>query len=1264
MKLKRSLAVLLVICLLAGVFPTVATPVNAAAPIDGLDAVTNPTIGETYYLAANVDGTLRYFYLSGSVTATSPYSLNTTDDVTKAKQVTLAAAVTTGKGEFQLDYVHNSAEAHIYCFDALASGANKDVMDTGTGSKYKDGNYGSHYTATRATFSMDEVNGLKVLRKYSNNNVLVVKELTHTNGTTKTYRMLGVPEADLANGGVYPVSLYAAHTHNYVGGVCSCGKKFPAVTPMTDPEAAVGSDRLLYLYAEDGDGMAHYMRPARSAAASEHGYKESVGNISPYGTYTSTQLSDAVKFSVLKATCSSATETEYKLQYRDYSNSTDYLLYLRNVGAGPGSLTGEAHDKHHLLWDAENEYFYRVHTDGKTYVLVMKSVSVTYAATSKLPEMTHNEWRITTAPVTELGTEGVYKVNLGYHDHTYEEGQCVCGDELEAIPLNEGIYYLKATRSGTTYYFRKQVSGESVGYTTPYSVYTDTNKSAATLVDVIKESTGGYSLAFPDGTNIRRIYVFDAGGSSAIDTGINAGNEEAKHHFKWDGYNGWLYQMEGDTKYVLAVKELNNTNTGTKQIRMQAVPVSELSDTVVPVQLEVHPTHTVDTWEVTTPPTTSTTGVKTGTCTVCGREVQVEVPVLTPSFTGNDLSLTDAFSLHFYVDKAAFGDSVYTSPYVIFDLEGEKTTVSAYTQDENSYIFTFDDITPDKMGQIVTATLYAKKQGAEQIYATKTYSVAQYCYDMLAQNQPSESLRTLLVDTLNFGAAAQKYRGSTEELVNAKLTAEQKAWGTSGELRLLQSCKTVGNNRGEAKWYGVSALMGDRVQMRVYFEVEDAADLTVLAESCGNTWTLTDITPKDGRFYVDFSHLDPTQMSEAVTFTVQRGDAAISSPLCYSLESYAESWLKREEVSETQKELVTAMIRYGDAAKAYADRVYDLESDVLYMGRVYETNDTKWFNWSAAGFKVNFQGSGIKAQIASNAPNATNYAYLKVYVDGVEQEDVLVDEKLQTITLAEGLDPNETHTVEVRKRNSARSSTAGLVHLELTDGAKLARPADKERLIEFVGDSLTVGWSAAKGAENETAWSTKTEDGTRTYSKQVADAFNAEYMVTAISGRGVVMNNSGGGAPYFPDIYPKLDYYNDSETNYDSKTNYDFALQPDVIVINLGSNDATNSDLDLDVFKAGVISFIQMVREKNPNAKILWAYGMRDLRPSTDPLHDEAGEIIEAAIAELNDPNVYYMLLESVDPNTEIHLTHPIASSYVARGEAIIEKIEEITGWQ
>jgi hypothetical protein len=229
---------------------------------------------------------------------------------------------------------------------------------------------------------------------------------------------------------------------------------------------------------------------------------------------------------------------------------------------------------------------------------------------------------------------------------------------------------------------------------------------------------------------------------------------------------------------------------------------------------------------------------------------------------------------------------------------------------------------------------------------------------MLEQPQTGDALRTLLVDALNFGAACQQYRNSSDSLVNAALTEEQKSWGSSDPLRTLASCKDFGTAEGEATWYGVSALMGDRVQMRVYFEAADSTGLTVRAETGNNTWTLTDIVAKGDQYYVDFSQLNPTQMSEAVTFTVYRGEQAVSSTMRYSLESYAESWLRRTDASNQQKALVTAMIRYGDAAKAYAQRVYDLEEDVLYLGRTYEMDGAQWFNWSASGFSVRFQGSG------------------------------------------------------------------------------------------------------------------------------------------------------------------------------------------------------------------------------------------------------------------------------------------------------------------
>lgn len=887
---------------------------------------------------------------------------------------------------------------------------------------------------------------------------------------------------------------------------------------------------------------------------------------------------------------------------------------------------------------------------GNGNILVVKKVPQTVSG------VTTNVWRMLGVPEEELANEGVYPAMLlQKHTHSFgEDGICACG-KREPVSLQEGIYYLTAAVNGTTYYFRQSVSGESVTSTTPYSVYTTLDRSGATLVDVIPESDGGFSVGYPYNNNTARIYVYDVGNNGTVDTGVNTSNQAANHHFTWDADNAYLYQMEGSIKYVLACKELKNSKTGTNDIRVLAVPESDLSSTVVPVRVEAHTQHSCEDWIVKTPATTSSAGLKTGTCTVCAREIQEVIPALTPAFCGKSISLQDDFSINFYVEKAVFADGVYTDPYVIFVFDGQQTGACAYTEKGAYYVFSFDGITPDKMGETVTATLYAEKSDGILVSDTASYTVADYCYEALKMDKTGDTMGRLLVDTLNFGAVCQQFRDSeATELVNAALTEEQQSWGSGEAVREPESCRDFGGNNGSVKWHGVSALMSERVQMRVYFKAEDKTGLTVQAESISGQWVLTneEIQEKDGVYYVDFPYLNPAQMDEKVSFTVYRDETQVSSTMHYSIASYVSVWMNKSDVRPEQLELVKAIIRYGDAAKAYVDGVYDLDADVRYMGRTYESGDTRWFNWSASGFSVRFRGSGVKAKIASNAPNATNYAYLKVYVDGVEQTDIVLDKTMQTVVLAEGLDPDEIHTVEVRKRNSPRSSTAGVLNIEVLSGKKLVPTEEKEKLIEFIGDSLTVGYSAADTEKTATVWSTATEDGTKTYAKQVADAFDAEYMVTAISGRGVVMNNSGGSGYLLPEVYPELDIYNMPGAA------YDFALQPDVIVINLGTNDATNAGLDLDAYQDGVYDFVKTVREKNPNAKIIWAYGMR-----SDKMTAEVAAATQAAISRLSaegDGQVYYLSLPLAQ---EMHLNHPTAAAYTPSGELLIETIEEITGW-
>lgn len=331
---------------------------------------------------------------------------------------------------------------------------------------------------------------------------------------------------------------------------------------------------------------------------------------------------------------------------------------------------------------------------------------------------------------------------------------------------------------------------------------------------------------------------------------------------------------------------------------------------------------------------------------------------------------------------------------------------------------------------------------------------------------------------------------------------------------------------------------------------------------------------------------------------------------------------------------------------------YDLDREVLFFGRTYKKSNIHWMNWSGSGFSIRFQGSAVAAEFYSNAPDIKNYAYLKVYVDGVEQKDILLKEECQIVMLAENLDGSKEHTIEVRKRTNARSSTAGVSRLVLMDGTILAPEEPKERLIEFVGDSLTVGYVAAKDGKMANAWSTTTEDVTGTYCPQIAKAFGAEYQVVAISGRGVVRNNGGDTNILFPDIYRELDTYNNPGVA------YDFARQPDVIVINLGTNDESeaNQNLPAAEFRQGLYEYLKEVRQYNPETQILYTYGLVRIG-----LSEDIEEVIRQLQAE-GDEKLHYLQLEQCQ-SWELNLNHTVSTAYTSRGDAIIEKIREITGW-
>ena len=199
---------------------------------------------------------------------------------------------------------------------------------------------------------------------------------------------------------------------------------------------------------------------------------------------------------------------------------------------------------------------------------------------------------------------------------------------------------------------------------------------------------------------------------------------------------------------------------------------------------------------------------------------------------------------------------------------------------------------------------------------------------MLSEYAESDNaeLKTLLVDLLNYGAAAQIYTDyNTDSLANASLTDEQAAWGTdtADELNDALNAKYEEIENPVVKWKSVGLNLKNSVSIRFKIAAESCDNLTVKVTSeSGQEWTILNgdfDSAGNGCYYVYFENLSAYQMREKIYATVYDGDTAVSNTLCYSIESYA--YAAQSGSNENLKNLLDAMIKYGDSAYNYKQSI-------------------------------------------------------------------------------------------------------------------------------------------------------------------------------------------------------------------------------------------------------------------------------------------------------------------------------------------------------
>lgn len=301
-----------------------------------------------------------------------------------------------------------------------------------------------------------------------------------------------------------------------------------------------------------------------------------------------------------------------------------------------------------------------------------------------------------------------------------------------------------------------------------------------------------------------------------------------------------------------------------------------------------------------------------------------DLPKENLKFAGASLKLKDDLSIRYMVPAFLFGDAGYTDPYILVELNGKETKITDYILDGDYYTFCFDNISPHQMNDKVYATIYATYNGEEYASATREYSVATYCYNMLERSydDTDAEFRTLLVDLLGYGSKAQIYVDyKTDELVDGNLTDAQKVWGTQTERKLVSvlnpTYETIENPT--VLWRGAGLNLKESIKMRFILAADSIDGLNVKITCSGKNWTIPSkaFTLTSDGYEVLFDGLNVAQLSEEVYVTVYKDGTAVSNTARYSVESYA--YAKQDSTNTKLAELVKAMMKYGDAAYNYVN---------------------------------------------------------------------------------------------------------------------------------------------------------------------------------------------------------------------------------------------------------------------------------------------------------------------------------------------------------
>lgn len=368
----------------------------------------------------------------------------------------------------------------------------------------------------------------------------------------------------------------------------------------------------------------------------------------------------------------------------------------------------------------------------------------------------------------------------------------------------------------------------------------------------------------------------------------------------------------------------------------------------------------------------------------------------------------------------------------------------------------------------------------------------------------------------------------------------------------------------------------------------------------------------------------------------------------------------------------------GESLKTYP--LTEVEYYKIY-GRTDESQYPLPLFFNGSGIEINVTGSELWIDIDVNYDAFEPWIFTKLNDSFMSRQ--MLTKGSYSICLFRGMSPDTVKNFKFFRELQAMSDDDAcqlLIRGFRTDGFFLP-VSDKKYKLEFIGDSITSG-EGTYGATDDNDWLPMYMSFSHNYAMMISDAMDAEFRLVSQGGWGVLCGWDNDPRHNIPSRYEKICGLIGGDANEKLGASKPYRFQnwkPDAIIVNLGTNDAnafsqpaftvpetgetfwqrsepdgSPNPEDIERFKQAVIDFLCMIRRNNPDAHIVWAYGMYNY-DMIFPITDAMNRYRKMS----GDTNVAFLQLPDTTPETIGSRCHPGIKSHERAAKMLVEYLKK-----